>query len=260
MHRETMAHFRAWFFHYVTTFYSSSEEQQRNIILKEQHTLRVCRQILSLGQELGLSGPDLFLAETAALFHDLGRFRQWQQYGTFRDDRSENHAAIALRVLDEHKVLAALIPEEQELIRQAIRYHNALHVPDLEDPKAMQLIRMLRDADKLDIFRVFLDHFYSPPDQKNFSVEWNLPETPGYSGAIMADLSNHRISSLAHVRNRNDFKLLLLGWIFDINFLPAFRQILHRKYVEQICRLLPPTPEILNLETELLTYLRSRED
>lgn len=250
-----IAYFRAWFSHYVTTFYSASEEQQRNIILKEQHTRRVCREIQDMGQALGLSDPDLLLAETAALFHDLGRFRQWQQYGTFRDDQSENHAAMALRILEENKVLAGLVPEEQELIRQAIRFHNVLSVPESEDYKTMQLIRMLRDADKLDIFRVFLDHFNSPPEQKNFSVEWNLPETPGCSGAIMSDLRNHRISSLTHVRNRNDFKLLLLGWIFDINFLPAFRQILQRKYVEQICRLLPTVPEIHNLETDLLAYL-----
>ncbi|MCL6583999.1 MAG: HD domain-containing protein [bacterium] len=256
MDREIIAYFRAWFSQYVATFSSSSAEQERNIILKKEHTLRVCQEILSLGHDLGLTDQELFLAEAAALFHDLGRFRQWQQYGTFRDDQSENHALLALRVLDEHKLLAKLSPTEQELIRWAIQYHNTLHVPEMENLQAVQLTRLLRDADKLDIFRVFLDHFHSPPEQKNFSVEWNLPDTDGYSEAIWADLSHHRISSLAYVRNRNDFKLLLLGWVFDINFLPTVQRILERKYVEEICRLLPPYPEIRSLEAELLAYLR----
>jgi hypothetical protein len=198
----------------------------------------------------------MLLAETAALFHDVGRFEQWQQYGTFRDDRSENHALIALRVLDNQRVLVELLPEEQNLIRQAIRYHNVLHVPEMADHQAMLLTRMLRDADKLDIWRLFVDHFNSPADQQNCSVEWNLPETPGYSNEILADLQRERISSLKCVQNRNDFKLLLLGWAFDINFPHTRQQILQRKYIEQICRLLPQTPEIQNIQVDLTAYLQ----
>jgi hypothetical protein len=258
MQEEILTHFKAWFSQYVTTFYSSSGEQQRNILLKEQHTHRVCQEIAGLGQDLGLSDSDLLLAHITALFHDLGRFEQWRQYGTFRDDQSENHALIALRVLDEQKVLAELLPEEQKLIQQAIRYHNVQHVPEMDDPKAVRLTRLLRDADKLDIWRVFLDHFYSPLDQQNSSVEWNLPETPGCSRVILSDLSRQQISSLLSVQNRNDFKLLLLGWIFDINFPSTRRKIIQRRYIQQICKFLEQVPETQNVEAELLTYLHTK--
>lgn len=259
MQKEILTHFKAWFSQYVTTFYSSSVEQQRNISLKEQHTQRVCQEIVGLGQDLCLSDSDLLLAHTAALFHDLGRFEQWRKYGTFRDTQSENHALIALRVLDEQKVLAELLPEEQKLIQQAIRYHNVLHVPEMDDPKAVQITRLLRDADKLDIWRVFLDHFYSPVAQQNSSVEWNLPETPGCSSAILSDLRKNQISSLSFVQNRNDFKLLLLGWVFDINFPSTRRKILQRKYIEQICKFLEQVPETRNVEAEILAYLHTSE-
>jgi hypothetical protein len=252
MQKEILTHFNAWFSQYVVTFYSSSVEQQRNISLKEEHTQRVCQEIMGLGQDLCLSDPDLLLAHTAALFHDLGRFEQWRKYGTFRDAQSENHALIALRVLDEEKVLAELLPEERKLIQQAIRYHNVQHVPEMDDPKAVQITRLLRDADKLDIWRVFLEHFYSPVDQQDSSVEWNLPETPGCSTTILSDLHRHQISSLSSVQNRNDFKLLLLGWVFDINFPSTCRKILQRKYIEHICRFMEHVPETQNIEAELL--------
>ena len=259
MQTEMLTHFKTWFSQYVTTFYSSSAEQQRNISLKEQHTRRVCQEITELGQDLRLIDSDLLLAETAALFHDLGRFEQWRQYGTFRDSQSENHALIALRVLDGQKILAELVPEEQELIRQAIQYHNTLHVPDMDNPRALQITRLLRDADKLDIWRLFLGHFNSPADQQDSSIEGDLPETPGCSSAILSDLARHKISSLSSVQNRNDFKLLLLGWVFDINFPSTCRKILQRKYIESICTFLAQVPETQHIEAELLACLRAKE-
>ncbi|MEW5802727.1 MAG: HD domain-containing protein [bacterium] len=258
MQKELLTHFKSWFSQYVMTFYSASAERQRNIVLKEQHTQRVCREIAALSNDLGLDGSDQLLAETAALFHDLGRFEQWRQYGTFSDARSENHALIALRVLDEQRILAVLPPEEQDLIKQAVRYHNTLHVPEMESPMALLITRLLRDADKLDIWQLFVNHFYAPADQQDTSVEWDLPETPGCSMVILSDLHNHQISSLTSIQNRNDFKLLLLGWVFDINFSPTHRQILQRRYIEHICKFLPQVPEIQTIEAEILAYLHKR--
>jgi putative nucleotidyltransferase with HDIG domain len=50
----------------------------------------------------------LELAETIALFHDIGRFEQFKTYGTFDDRASENHATIGLKVLKATDILNRL--------------------------------------------------------------------------------------------------------------------------------------------------------
>jgi len=80
-------------------------ELQRNVILKEKHTRRVCKEILAIGKGLGLGEEDLGLAELVALFHDVGRFSQYAKYGTFADNKSEDHAALGTKVLREEGVL-----------------------------------------------------------------------------------------------------------------------------------------------------------
>ena len=122
-------YFKRWFDEYVAQFYDKSGDGPRPVRLKEQHTKRVCKEILFLGHELRLSEQDLLLAETIALFHDLGRFPQWNHYRTFNDCESRDHAQLALEVISRQSVLRRIRPAEQEVIIQAIRYHNLKELP-----------------------------------------------------------------------------------------------------------------------------------
>ncbi|MCJ7615457.1 MAG: HD domain-containing protein, partial [Desulfobacterales bacterium] len=97
MTRNDLNHLKTWFTEYVSNFYSDDPDYNHLIRLKEEHTIRVCRNIAMLGKELGLSDQDMVLAETIALFHDIGRFKQYKTYRTFSDFVSENHAMLGLR-------------------------------------------------------------------------------------------------------------------------------------------------------------------
>jgi len=68
--------------------------------------MRVCDNIVMIGGKLDMSKHDLIIAETTALFHDLGRFKQFKDYGTFNDMLSEDHARLGLREMAAHKVLS----------------------------------------------------------------------------------------------------------------------------------------------------------
>ena len=74
--QETVINLKSWFADYVKTFQSGDAEYQRNIDLKEEHTRRVCTEILDIGKSLALNKENLRLAEVIALFHDVGRFEQ----------------------------------------------------------------------------------------------------------------------------------------------------------------------------------------
>jgi hypothetical protein len=68
--------FKGWFSEFCKSFHLDNEKEQRNITLKEEHTLHVCENILAVGRNESLSINEKLLAETLALFHDIGRFPQ----------------------------------------------------------------------------------------------------------------------------------------------------------------------------------------
>ena len=62
----------------------------------------------------GLSGEALYMAETAALLHDIGRFEQFHRYKTFSDARSEDHAALGVDAIKEEGLLQSIDNEEAQ--------------------------------------------------------------------------------------------------------------------------------------------------
>ena len=97
MNQEDLKHLKIWFEKYVSGYYTDDSEYNYPFRLKKNHTKRVCENIIMIGKAMNLSDYELILAETMALFHDIGRFEQYAKYGTFSDIASENHAKLSLR-------------------------------------------------------------------------------------------------------------------------------------------------------------------
>jgi hypothetical protein len=49
---------------------------------------------------------------------------------------------------------------------------------------------------------------------------------------------------LSKLKTLNDFKLLQIVWIFDLNFTSSFRMLAKRDYLNKIAATLPATDEI----------------
>ena len=110
-------------------FLFSGSRDQKNISLKEEHTFRVCQNMSAITEGLSLNDNRKMLAETVALFHDIGRFPQYAKYKTFRDSVSVNHGLLGAQTIVEKGVLRNLSVEEREIIVQAVTFHNAFSVP-----------------------------------------------------------------------------------------------------------------------------------
>jgi hypothetical protein len=252
------AFFHSWFRNYVKSFYTGDPKTQQNIRLKEKHTLRVCKEILRLGKALNLNKNALRLAETIALFHDIGRFEQFTTYGTFDDGVSENHATLGLRVLKATNILSRLTKTEQNIVYNAIGYHNVRKVPDNADEILELHSKLIRDADKLDIWYVVTNYYMERHRHRNPALELELPDTPEYSLCFIDDILNNRVSNSHDLKTFNDMKLLQLGWIFDINFAPTFLYIQQRGIIEKIITALPDTDDIRKIQNHLNAYLEKR--
>ena len=244
MTRNDIIVFKQWFRDFYTSYSTSDPEDQRNYDLKEKHTVNVCKNILEISGGLTLDDQKMMLSETIALFHDVGRFPQYAQYRTFRDSTSVNHGYLGARVLRERKILAGLNKREQELIMKSIRSHNAFSVLKTEDGDLDFFIRLIRDADKLDIWRVFRDYYDCPEEGRASAAGLGFPDSPEYTGSVVSTIHQKKIVKLSRIKTLNDFKLLQLSWIFDLNFKPTFEMVMQRNIIDTITKTLPETADI----------------
>lgn len=224
----------SWFDEYCRSFPLQDDDLRQNFSLKQEHTKKVCEEIVAVGTELDLDRKALALAWITALLHDVGRFEQYLRYRTFVDRRSVNHAEFGVKILQEKKVLAGLDNGTRKLILDVITYHNRAVIPDTADPVCLFFSRLLRDADKLDIYRVVTDCYRQSNGKKNPAVQLDLPDLPEISPDVLHNFLDHRVIRHDQLNTLNDFKLLQLGWVFDINFIPSLRRIRDRKFIETI--------------------------
>ncbi|MBS1112207.1 MAG: metal-dependent phosphohydrolase, sub domain, partial [Nitrospirae bacterium] len=121
---------KKWFSEYKGSFLGSNEDDNRNVRLKEEHTENVCANIREIAKSLPLPFEKIILAETIALFHDIGRFPQYEKYKTFQDGKSVNHGVLGAKILQEKNVLNGFPEREKDLIINAVKFHNVFQIPD----------------------------------------------------------------------------------------------------------------------------------
>lgn len=232
----------------------------RNIELKREHTLRVLEE--ARGLTAGLDPRDLpgrlepSLVHLAALYHDLGRFEQYARWGTFRDPDSANHALLSVRALRTNDLLRDLAPENARLVMGAVFLHNRRRVPPGVAPALNTCTRLLRDADKLDIMRVLLDHF-EPGAPENPVVTLGLVDEPDrYTPEMCERIEQGIPGEYGAMRYMNDFKLLLASWVFDLNCEAARAAWIERGYLRRLFSVLPEDARLSRLHERLQRCLR----
>jgi putative nucleotidyltransferase with HDIG domain len=246
-----------WFAAYTRSFFTGGDALDLPLRVKIEHTAAVQANMAQLAGALNWPPEDRLLAELAGLLHDVGRFPQYSKYHTFRDSISENHARLGLREIGRHRVLHGMPTGARRELSFAIAHHNAFNLPAHPDRRRTLLGCMLRDADKLDIWRVFKT-YYCDGRRLNATVDLDLADTPGYTPAALESLRQGRMVRLADVHNRNDFKLLQIAWIYDLNLAPAFDLMRQQGHLEALARTLPLDPVLRRVVKNTLGYAVSR--
>jgi len=245
-----------WFSRHVRSFDTPDPLVRQALALKVDHSLRVCDEILNIGGKLALGDGEMRLAEAMALVHDIGRFKQYYHYKTFVDKKSADHAQLGVAALRDGNALAVIDNQASELILKAVSYHNRLHIPEDESPACVFFTKLLRDADKLDIFHLVSTYYYVPDSERSAAVELDLPDAPEVSDEILNTLLARKMVRMEQLRTLNDFKLLQMAWVYDLNFPPTFQFVYQRKYLERIRDVLPASDRIDKIYAGLISYLK----
>ena len=254
-----MENFKVWFDDYVAGFYGNDDFVNEHLKLKEEHSRRVCQEMQFLANELELSENRQRIAEAIALFHDIGRFKQFVKYRTYSDILSTNHCTMGLEVLAETNVLDKVEKQEKDIIEKAIECHGMKDLPSDMNGECLLFTKLIRDADKLDVFYVAIEYYsHYKKTQEKYLLGLEVPDKPGYTPEMVDAVLQKKQIDYHQVRTLDDMKLLQLAWVYDVNFIATLKRIKQRGFIEILAGFLPQTADMQRVKEEILSYIDFR--
>ncbi|MEC9490776.1 MAG: HD domain-containing protein [Halanaerobiales bacterium] len=245
---------KKYFKRYTDRFNLGNEEDQKNIQLKIDHSKRVVKNMEEIIAETSMTDEEKYLARIIALYHDIGRFKQYQEYKTFSDYKSVDHGELGGKVIKENNLIKNLNERQQNIIYKAIKQHNKADLsPDYFINEAeLFFTQLIRDADKLDIFNIFVER-YKTNSQQDYVIK--LSTKPKISDEIYNKVIKGESINYDKLKTINDLKMMQLGWIYDLNFKKSLEIIKKRKYIETIYHSMDPSKEANDIYQQLINYI-----
>lgn len=196
------------------------------------------------------------MAKIIGLFHDIGRFEQYDRYQTFSDARSLDHAELGVEIMVDNNLLSGLDEVDKDRIYRAIKYHNKIEIPEAsfrEDKTGLTYARLIRDADKLDIWNIFARHYSSNDD--NNKLTHSLSPDGGITPEVYERMKKGEVIKYRTLKTRDDMKLMQMGWVYDLNFRASLARVKKRGYIDQIYRSMSSSPEADDIYQQIIDYL-----
>ena len=135
---------------------------KKQIRYKYHHSYRVKDLMKKLSDNLQLSDKEKEVAEVIGLLHDIGRFEQIKKYGDCSDTKTGiDHADESCIYLFDNGHIRDFYDDEEyyKIIEYAIKNHNKFEIDSNLDEKSLFFTKMIRDMDKVDIYKVITDEY-----------------------------------------------------------------------------------------------------
>lgn len=197
-------------------YYCKFDTMDSAIERKYWHSIRVMNLCGELAIYNKLSNKDIEIAILIGLLHDISRFYQWTKYKTYDDLKSVDHGDLAVKILFDDNEIRKYISDDSydEIIYNSIKYHNKYSFPDDFDDRNKMFCKLIRDADKLDIFSLIsVDDNMIKEDESDISRD------------LIEEFYNNKSLNRGNVKNLNDIILLDLAMFFDFNYLYSYKYI-----------------------------------
>ena len=213
------------------TFYkqyiSSYNPEDPKIALKIAHIFRTAEKAKNIALHLQLSEEDRKLAELIGMLHDIGRFEQIKQYHTFNDKKSINHGEYGVEILKKG-LIKEFIEDRQydDIIYRAIINHNRDNIEEGLDEKTLLHCKIIRDADKWDIFYVLV----TEKEEALWGISHPVFDEEITPAVFEKYMETGRMD-YAHRSRKEDSFISYLAFVFDINFDYTFENIVKEDYL-----------------------------
>lgn len=207
--------------------------------LKLEHTIRVAADARAIASGEGWPAGEVNLAEAAALFHDTARFPQFKKYRTFSDADTVDHGDLGLQTLEKEKLLEGVADEPRALILHTVKYHNKKELPPTLTAHEEKQLRLIRDADRLDIFFICWDaiktgHIHDHPEIA-LNIDFNGPPTP----SVLDQFERGEKIGYCSMKSMVDRFVLQLSWMHDLSYASSRRLVRERDMLGKFLDVLP---------------------
>lgn len=201
--------------------------------LKVKHTYGVINASEYISKKLLLNDEDVKLAKLIALLHDIGRFEQIKNFDCFIDNELIDHAILGNEILFNNNLIRKFIKDEQydNIISKAILNHNRLSIENDLNDKELLHAKIIRDADKIDNFRVKATEDFENIMDK---VSKEILENDTISEKIFNNFMNDKIIVKEERNTYMDFWVSYIAFIFDFNYLYGLEYIYEKNYINTI--------------------------
>lgn len=209
--------------------YNTEDEK---IKLKIAHIERVSQIAKRIAIQQNLSEEDIQLAELIGLLHDIGRFDQVKLYHTFVDKDSINHGEYGAKVLFEDGLIRNFIETDEfdEIITLSIINHNRAKIQDGLTERQNLHARIIRDADKIDIF------YLLTIEKEEILWETNNMNNEIITNEIYKEFIKNRHIDYKNIRTSGDLLVAHFAYVYDLNFRESLKIIKENSYLEKLYR------------------------
>lgn len=226
---------------YVDTFREENGKLPVMMQLKLTHTMMVVRNAELIADGENFTDEQRFVSVAAALLHDTGRYEQLKRYNTFRDCDSIDHAVFSHDIVKSNGWLDELTgfrllggaDTMAKAILDAVLFHNRREIPEKLDSLTELAAHVVRDADKLDIFRVIEDQVKNCDWRNDPRAFWNLAIGIPPNPAVIAAIRARRPVNYQDIKSLSDFVLIQVGWMLsELHFATSRRLCSEREHLE----------------------------
>ena len=164
------------------------------------------------------------------MLHDIGRFEQVKRYNTFVDKYSVNHGELGCQILFEDGLIRKFVEDDQydEVIKKSILNHNKSVLPEGLTKMEEKFSKVIRDADKTDIFYVLItsktESCYEKADVSKDLI----------SDEIYREFMEDRVINYKNRKSSADIWVSHCAYIFDFNYNFCLQKVKNEKYLERL--------------------------
>lgn len=207
------------------------DKKHLSFLLKVVHTYHVAENARKIAEKLSLSKEDIKLAELIGLLHDIGRFEELKITNELNSVKFD-HALYGSKMLFEQGMIRNFIEDSQydDIIKKAIENHSKLSIEEGLDERALLHSKIIRDADKLDNYRVKKEEnikaIFPTRVNKKEDIEESLLSNKVYETVLSrkcVDIHD-RVTPL-------DFWVCILAFTFDLNFDVTYKIVKENDYI-----------------------------
>lgn len=199
-----------------------------NIKSKYFHSLKVMEMCKELASGLGkFDEEEIAVCELIGLFHEIGSFSKSPDFHI--DGEVEDYYDKTIDILFNKKLIREISSDTKydNIIKLAIFAYDKEGFPSNISEKEKYMIAIIKDAHKLDSFRLFINYPY---------IDTRIKSYP--SNLVYEDFKRYKTISPKMSDNAADSVLVVLSNMYSFSYRYSYYVLKQNKYIERIIDML----------------------